>query len=185
MSQKKVDLGKYNTSNYNPGAGPTRRILWYFVNAIFLYSWLLPVSSLKCRLLVLFGARIGKGVVIKPRVNIKYPWHLVVGDNVWIGEGAWIDNLVRVTLGNNVCISQNAYLLTGNHDYKDVVFGLIAEEITIDQGAWVGACSIVCPGVHMFEHSILSVGSVLTKNTEPCGIYQGNPAKHIRKRIIR
>lgn len=162
-----------------------RQVLWYLVNAIVFHSWLFPFSAVKQRLLVMFGAKIGKGVVIKPRVNIKYPWRLNVGDNVWIGEGVWIDNLAFVSLASNVCISQDAYLLTGNHDYSDHAFGLITSGITVDKGAWIGARSLVCPGVHVAGHAVLTAGSVLTKDADSYGIYQGNPAKLVRKRVIR
>ena len=59
-------------------------------------SWF-PISGFKRFLLRLFGAKIGKGVVIKPCVNIKYPWKLRIGNYVWIGENVWIDNLDTVT----------------------------------------------------------------------------------------
>ena len=64
-----------------------------------------------------------KGVVIKPNVKIKYPWNLYIGNNSWLGEKVWIDNLDIVSVGNNCCISQGAYLLTGNHDYRSEYFG--------------------------------------------------------------
>ena len=73
--------------------------------------------GIKVALLRAFGANIGKGLVIKNNVIIKSPWYLTIGDNCWLGEGCWIDNLDRVTIGSNVCISQGAMLLTGNHDY--------------------------------------------------------------------
>jgi len=96
----------------------------------------------------------------------------------------WIDNLAKVEIGDNVCISQGAYLLTGNHNYKEETFDLIVKEIIIEDGVWIGAKSIVCPGVRLKTHSILTVGSVLTSDAEEYTIYQGNPAKSIRKRII-
>jgi putative colanic acid biosynthesis acetyltransferase WcaF len=133
----------------------------------------------------IFGASVGAGVVIKPRVNIKYPWFLEIGDNVWIGEDVWIDNLASVVIGNNVCISQGAYLLTGNHDYKDKYFGLVTAGITVHDGAWIGARCLVCPGADIAEHVVLTVCSVLSaQHTEPYGIYQGNPARLVKQREI-
>ncbi len=179
-----MDLSKYNNSSYYPGAGIIKRLSWYVVNAFFFDSWLLPHSGIKSFLLRLFGANVGVGVVIKPRVNIKYPWNIVIGDHVWIGEGVWMDSLAMINLGSNICISQEAYLLTGNHDYKDPAFGLITRQINIEDGAWVGTKAIVCPGTLMRKNSVLSVGSVLTSDTEDNGLYQGNPAKFIRERKI-
>ena len=135
-------------------------------------------------MLRLFGAKIGKGVLIKPYVTIKYPWYLEIGDFTWIGEHVWIDNLAQVKIGAHVCISQGAYLLTGNHDYKKSGFDLIVKDITIEDAVWIGAKSVVCPGVICKTHSILSVGSVLSNDMEPYGIYKGNPAIKIKDRKI-
>ena len=132
----------------------------------------------------MFGAKVGHGVVIKPSANIKYPWFLEIGDHCWIGEGVWIDNLAWVRLGSHVCISQGAMLLTGNHDYKKSTFDLITKEITIENGCWIGAKSIVCPGVTCKSHAVLSVGSVATQDLSAYTIYQGNPASEVRKRVI-
>jgi putative colanic acid biosynthesis acetyltransferase WcaF len=158
--------------------------LWYLTNAVFFRNPLLPFSFLKIILLRMFGAKIGNGVVIKPAVNIKCPWHLVVGDYVWIGENVWIDNLVKIELQDNSCISQGAMLLTGNHHYKKSTFDLIAKEIIIEEGAWVGAQTVVCPGVILRSHSILTVGSVATKSLDAYGIFTGNPAIKVRERKI-
>ena len=178
------DLEHYRVTGYSPGGNAVSRILWYYVNAIIFNSALFPIYGLKRALLRWFGAQIGKGVVIKPDVNIKYPWRLRVGDFSWIGEGVHIDNLANVSIGANACISQGAYLLTGNHDYTTIQFSLITGEIALEDGAWVGARSVVCPGRTMRRNAILTAGSVLTKDAEANGIYAGNPAVLMRKRSI-
>ncbi len=180
---KKVDLLKFNNSWYKPGSS-IKRFVWYFKNLILLKSSLPWPNAFKVFALRFFGAKVGRNVLIKPNVNIKYPWFLEIGDNVWIGEGVWVDNLGKVKIGNNVCISQGAMLLCGNHNYKKETFDLIVGDIILEDGVWVGAKSIVCPGVTMKSHSILTVGSVLTKDSEEYGIYQGNPAVLVKKRII-
>lgn len=179
-----VDLSSFDNNWYNPGRGPVVRALWYIVNACVFNSYLFPFSGLKVILLRLFGAKVGKGCVIKPKVNIKYPWKLELGNHCWIGEKVWIDNLDRVTMGNNVCISQGAFLLCGNHNYKKSTFDLMVAPIVIQDGAWVGAKSIICPGVTLGNESVLSVGAVATKNLEARSIYAGNPAEYLRKRNV-
>jgi putative colanic acid biosynthesis acetyltransferase WcaF len=147
-------------------------------------SYLLPFASLKRMILRFFGARIGKGVNIKPKVNVKYPWMLEVGDYVWIGEGVWIDNLAPVKIGANACVSQGALLLTGNHNYKKSTFDLIMRPITLEEGAWIGAKATVCPGVTVHSHAILTVGSVATRDLDAYTIYSGNPAAKVKERIM-
>jgi putative colanic acid biosynthesis acetyltransferase WcaF len=132
----------------------------------------------------MFGAKIGTGVVIKPGVNIKYPWFLEMGDHCWIGEEVWIDNLALVSIGNNVCLSQGAYLLTGSHDYKKRSFDLITKPIILEDGVWIGAKATVCLGITCHAHSVLAVGSIATSDLEPYSIYQGNPAIKKRERVI-
>lgn len=179
-----VDLSRYNNSWYHPGKNFMVRLLWFIINAILFKTSVAPFPSLKCFSLRLFGARIGSGVVIKPCVNIKYPWRLQIGNHVWIGEGVWIDNLGDVRIGNNVCISQGAMLLCGNHNLRKETFDLMVGDITIEDGVWIGAKAIVCPGVTCSTHSVLTTGSVATKNLEPYGIYQGNPAVLKKYRTI-
>lgn len=140
--------------------------------------------SFKLMILKLFGAKIGKRVYLKPCVLIKSPWNLVIGDDCWIGENVWIDNLDKVCIGNNVCISQGALLLTGNHDYTISSMPYRNAPIVIEDGVWIGAKSVVCPGVIVHENAILTVGSVATKEMVANGIYQGNPAILIRIRKI-
>lgn len=181
---KYVDLSYYDNSWYHPGGNFPKRLFWYFINVLFFINPLNPSSCIKVGLLRLFGAKIGKGVVIKPGVNIKYPWNLEVGNYTWIGENVWIDNLVKVKVGSNVCISQGAMLLCGNHNYKKSTFDLMVGEIELEDGAWVGAQSIVCPGVKLYSHSMLGVQSVANHNLEAYAIYHGNPAKKVRDRMI-
>lgn len=178
----KTDLSSFDNNWYNPG-NKWKILLWYFTNVfIFRQSWLTS-SSVKTGLLKMFGAKIGKGVIIKPKVNIKYPWLLEIGNHCWIGEEAWIDNLAKVTLEDHVCISQGAFLECGNHNYKKASFDLIVKSITLKEGAWIGAKSNVVPGITVGSHAILTMGSTATSNLEDYGIYSGNPATFIRQRI--
>jgi putative colanic acid biosynthesis acetyltransferase WcaF len=184
MNLAKTSLNKFNNHWYKPGANKVKMLLWYFTNLIFFTSRWLPDSGFKVFLLRVFGAKVGTGVIIKPAVNIKYPWRLNIGNHVWIGEGVWIDNLDDVIIGDHVCISQGAMLLCGNHNYKKTSFDLIVGRIILEEGSWIGAQTVVCPGVICKSHSLLTVGSIATHHLEAYTIYQGNPAKPLRKREI-
>jgi putative colanic acid biosynthesis acetyltransferase WcaF len=180
-----VNNSNFNNSWYYPGRNYFVRIVWYIVNSLIFNSYLFPFYQLKIRLLKLFGARVGIDVIIKPKVSIKYPWNLYIGSFVWIGENVWIDNLDQIMIGDNVCISQGAMLLTGNHDYSKNSFDLICKPITLENGVWIGAKSVVCPGVICKSHSVLTVGSIATKDLAQYFIYQGVPALPLRKREIK
>ena len=184
MARNKTDLSAFSNAWYKPGRSFLVRTIWFVCNLI-LFKSAFPFYAPKRFLLRLFGARVGRGLIIKPHVSIKYPWRLEIGNNVWIGEYAWIDNLALVRLKDNSCISQGVLLLCGNHNYKKTSFDLVTGEILLEEGAWAGARSVVCGGVHMGSHSLLTVGSVATHSLEPYWIYQGNPAQKVREREIK
>jgi putative colanic acid biosynthesis acetyltransferase WcaF len=180
----KTHLSTYSNYPFHPGGNAFKRLVWFYLNAFFFKTSLIPSSRFKVSLLRLFGAKIGKNVTIKPCVNIKYPWFLTIGDETWIGENVWIDCLVAVNIGANVCLSQGAILLTGSHDYKKTSFNLITKELTLEDGVWIAAGAIVNPGVTAASHSVLTSGSVATQNLLPYAVYQGNPAIKTRERNI-
>ena len=180
----KTDLSKYNTNHYSSG-NIFARIFWYFTNILVFKSSFFTSYSIKRIALKIFGAKIGKNVIIKPNVNIKYPWKLQLGDHVWIGEGAWIDNLDSVIIGDHCCVSQGALLICGNHDYTKITFDLVVKPIVLEDGVWIGAKSVVCPGVVARTHAILTAGSTISKDMQAYSIYRGNPAEKVKSRDIK
>lgn len=181
---KAVDLSGYSSNGFDRGAGLVKENIWLMVNLLLFRFCPANLSTLKCLMLRLFGARIGENVTIKARVNITFPWKLVVGSHVWLGEECWLLNLAPVVIGDHVCISQRAVLCTGNHDYTRVGFQLITKPITLENGAWIGAGSWVGPGVTVGSHAVLALGSVTTQSLVPYGIYRGNPASLVKQRVI-
>ena len=178
----KTDLSKYNNDWYKPG-NKFIRFLWFFVNVFFLQSKLCPFNNVKVFLLRIFGAQVGNNVIIKPGVNIKYPWKLKIGNHVWIGEKVWIDNLDDIIIGDNVCLSQGSMLLCGSHNYKSSTFDLLIGKIIIEDGVWIGSKSVVLQNVTCKNHSVLSVNSVASSNLDEYSIYRGNPAVRLKDRV--
>lgn len=136
--------------------------LWYLVNNLIIYSFI-PSSKLRILLLRLFGSSIGNNVIIHPYTSVKYPWKLKVGNNSWIGARVWIDNIESVEIGDNCCISQEVYFCTGNHNFKREEFDLIAEKIIIKNNCWIGAKSVLSPGVIVQDNSIIKLNSTIFK----------------------
>jgi putative colanic acid biosynthesis acetyltransferase WcaF len=174
-------LKDFSSGDYAKG-NPIKVAIWYIINYYVFNSAIPWPYVFKRQLLRLFGAKIGKGLIIKTKVRIKYPWNLQIGEDCWIGESVWIDNLVSVNIGKNVCLSQGVLLLTGNHDYTISTFPYRLGTIILENGVWIGANAVVCPGVICKTHSILTVSSVATKTIGEWGIYAGNPAVFIRER---
>lgn len=176
----KVNFTPYDANNKayaaSIGASRIKQWLWFVCSPLLIRNPLIPFSGFRKWVLELFGASIGIEARIRPGVRIKYPWKLVMGDHVWLGEDCWIDNLTYVQIGSHVCISQGAMLCTGNHNYRSPGFVLIMKPIVLEDGVWIGARALVAPGITAHSHSMLTAGSVATRNMEPFGIYQGNPA---------
>ncbi len=182
--EPRVQLARTHRGGYHPGRPFAVRALWLVVEALVLLNPLVVSYRLKRAVLRLFGASIGEGVLIKPGLHVKYPWRLTVGDHCWLGERAWIDNMEDVVLGSDVVVSQGAYLCTGNHDWSDPAMPLAPQPITVEHGAWIGAFAKVAPGRTIRTGSVLSLGAVALSDTEPWGVYAGNPAVRVGTRVL-
>lgn len=179
-----VELSRFRNPEFQRGAPRWKEALWVFAAAPLVESYL-PGSGWRRTLLRAFGARIGVGVVIKPRLRLKFPWRLSVGAHSWLGEAVWLDNLDWIRIGANCCISQGAYLGTGNHDWADPVFGLITQPIDIADQAWICAQARVAPGSHIGVGAVLAQGAVHGGTLAAWAIAAGNPARVIRQRRLR
>jgi len=179
---------KVNLKNFDPTIGLKRDVskfketCWYLIKMVFFLSAFPFPSKFKSFLLRAFGARIGIGVNIKPRVNFHMPWKLEIGDYVWIGEEVFVLNFEQVKIGNNVCISQRAFLCGGNHDFRDPSFGYRNGPIIIEDGAWVGASCFVGPNVIIGIDTVVTAGSIVTTNLNSNSIYKGNPIAFVKER---
>jgi putative colanic acid biosynthesis acetyltransferase WcaF len=173
---------------FDPAVGLDRgrpkivEMIWYGVKCVLFLTPLPFPSSLKRIVLRCFGARIGRGVVIKPRVNIHLPWKLSVGEHTWIGEEVFILNFEWVTIGAHCCISQRAFLCTGNHDFREPTMPYRNQPIVVNDGAWVGAQTFVAPGVTIGCEAVISAASVVTRDQPPRMVCSGNPSAPVRCR---
>jgi len=174
-------LDRFRNDDFDRGRSAVTEALWLLCEALLVSSWV-PGSRHRVWLLRLFGAQIGHGVVVKPRVQVKFPWRLRVGDHSWIGEGVWVDNLAAVTVGRHCCISQGVYLCTGTHDWSKETFNLDARPIVLEDSVWLCAKSSVGPGVTIREGAVLTMGSLATQELSGWNVFQGVPARLLRAR---
>ena len=176
-----TQLRKFNNVWFDRGRSRFTKSLWLLLSCLLVRSQV-PGSLHRRALLRAFGARIGRRVTVKPGVHVKFPWRLEIGDDSWIGENVWIDNLASVKIGRNCCISQGAYICTGSHDWTSATFDLVVKPVVIEDQAWIAAQSSVGPGVTVREGAVLSMKSLATADLAAWSIYQGVPAKPIKAR---
>ncbi len=167
-------------SRFDRGASRWVEALWYACKSVFFLSPIPFPSAWKCAILRAFGARIGRDVTIHPRVNIKFPWRLEIGDHVWIGEEVFLLNLAPVRIGSHCCLSQRAFLCTGSHNYRRDTFDLVLAPVTIESESWLAAQCFVAPGVTIGPNSVIGAGSIVTRDVPPKTLAAGNPAAPIR-----
>jgi len=147
---------------------------------LFMHSIPIP-SRVKVAALRAFGAKVGKGVVIRSRVEISFPWRLELGDFVWIGNDVTLLSLAAIRIGSHCCLSQRAFLCSGSHDFRKTTFDLVVNPIVVNDGCWIAANSFVAPGVTFGSGSMCAAYSVVVKDVEPMTIVGGNPAKLINR----
>ena len=171
-----MKLEMYDSSDFDRGAPRWKRGLWVIVRGVFFQNPCPWGSAFRSALLRYFGAKIGKGVGIGSNVNISFPWRLVVGDHVWIGDDVGILSLAQVTIESSVCVARRSFLCTGSHDMRREDFKLKVAPILIRTGSWIAIGSLILPGVTIGEGAVVSAGSVVLKDVPPNCLVRGNPA---------
>ena len=152
-------LSGFSGAGYDRGRPLPVQAAWVAVQHLVFVKWWFP-PRLRPAVLRAFGARVGEGVVIRSRVRVHWPWKLEVGDACWIGEGAWVLNLEQVTLGHDVCVSQEALLCTGSHDRHSPTFEFDNAPVTLLDGSWVAARAVVLRGVTVGREAVVAAGAV-------------------------
>lgn len=158
--------------------------IWWLVQACFfstspqfMYGW-------RRFLLRAFGAKIGRGVIIRPSVRITYPWKLSIDDYAWVGDNVELYTLADIYIGKNSVISQRSYLCTGSHYLHKTNFEIYAKPIVINDGVWLATDVFVAPGITVGENAVVGARSSVFSDVEAGFIYFGSPARRARKRIF-
>jgi putative colanic acid biosynthesis acetyltransferase WcaF len=184
LGRETVNLGSFANPEFDRGAPAWKELAWLTTRGVLFEHGHVGVNALRYRALLAYGAKVGSGLVMRRNCRVTFPWKLDLGDNVWLGEDAWLLNLAPIQVGSNVCISQRAFLCTGNHDWSDPRFRLVTAPIRVEDGAWVGAAAFVGPGVTIGSHAVVAAGSVVTTDMPPYMICGGNPCRPLRERRI-
>jgi putative colanic acid biosynthesis acetyltransferase WcaF len=156
--------------------------LWWIVQGTlfawspqFMYGW-------RRFLLRLFGAKISKGVLIRPSVRFTYPWKVTIGEYSWIGDDVTLYSLGEILIGKNTVMSQKSYLCTGSHDFNKVAFDIYAKPINIEDEVWVATDVFIAPGVTIGKGAVVGARSTVLHDLPGGMICYGNPAKAVKKR---
>lgn len=171
-----VRLDEFTNDDFDRGRSRPIEACWRTIEGVLFDSWL-PGSIWRTFLLRFFGAIVGRGVIIKPHVRVKFPWKLRIGDHSWIGESVWIDNLAQVSIGSHCCVSQGVYLCTGNHRWDTSTFDLEIKSIVINDQCWIGAMARIGPGVVVAEGAVIGLGEIVTQDVPSWTIYTASQTR--------
>jgi len=177
------DLSKFRLPDNFRGKNALIVQLWWFTQSTlfalsprFAYGW-------RRFLLRLFGAEIGKKVLVRPSAKITYPWKLKIGDWSWIGDDVVLYTLGEIEIGKNTVISQKSYICTGSHDMYSENFDIFAEKIVIKDGCWIATDVFVAPGVVIEKNVVVGARSSVFHSLPENSICLGTPAKPVKKRF--
>lgn len=160
------DLSGFTGAGYDVGRGKPAQALWLLTSGLVFTRWWCP-ARLRVAILRAFGAQIGADVLVRHRVRVHWPWKLTVGDRSWIGEGAWLLNLEPITIGSDVCISQEVLLCSGSHDRNSPTFEFDNAPIVIGDGAWIATRATVLRGVVIGADAVVGAQALVTSTVPP------------------
>lgn len=180
-----VDLRRYDQSWFERGRPGWYILLWWLVQALLFPLTPHSAHGLRVWLLRRFGARIGRGVSIRPTARFTYPWKVKIGDYSWVGDDVVFYSLDQITLGEHCVISQKSYLCTGSHDPQDPAFGLQTAPIVIGNGAWLATDCFVAPGVQIGANAVIGARSTVLKDIPNQQVCWGSPCQPRYERVMQ
>jgi len=157
--------------------------LWWIVQSTLFRASPQVAYGWRRFLLRLFGCSVGKGVMIRPTVEITYPWKVTIGDYSWIGHDVTLYSLGELHIGANVVVSQSSYLCTATHDMQNPSFDIYDRPVFIEDEVWIAADVFVSPGVRIGRGAVVGARSTVFHDLPPMMLSIGNPAKPVRPRL--
>ncbi len=109
--------------------------------------------------------------------------NVFIGHNTRIGIGSVLIGPVHI--GDHVRLAQNVVVSALNHNYQDVSLpiseqGITTSDVYIGDETWIGANSVILPGIFIGKHCVIAAGSVVTKNVSSYSVVAGNPARVVK-----
>jgi putative colanic acid biosynthesis acetyltransferase WcaF len=157
-------------------------LLWQLAQAILIGLSPQPFYAWRRCVLRLFGAQIGRKVLLRATARVTFPWKVEIGDFSWIGDHVEIYSLDRVSIGRHAVISQRSYLCTGSHDMHDIAFSYLTAPITIEDQAWIASDVFIAPGVTIGRGAVVGARSTVFADIPAAMVAFGEPAQIKRKR---
>lgn len=165
-----------------------RRILklyWHLYDArdfVMEMAGILPSHVLRLAVFRLLGVKVGKKTSIHRKVRVYRPSKVSIGSNTVVNRSVLLDGRLGLYIGDNVSISEEASILTLEHDPNSPTFDTRGGSVRVEARVFVGARAMILPGVTVGEGAVVAAGSVVTRDVPPFAIVAGVPAGKIGER---
>ena len=179
------DLSKFKMPPNFRRASALKVQLWWLVQATLFKCSPQVLYGFRAFLLRLFGAKVGKSVVIRPTVTVTYPWNVSIGDYAWIGDDVVLYSLGEIHIGHHAVVSQRSYLCTGDHDHTKIDFPIRGHKIVVEDEAWVATDVYIAPNVIIGRGAVIGARSSVFKDMPEGYICLGSPCKPIKPREMQ
>ena len=187
MSDPVQDLRNFKTPDGFRGRPAWFVQMWWVVQGTVFRLSPMFMYGFRSWLLRMFGAKIGKGVRVRPSARITYPWKVSIGDWSWIGEEAVLYSLDQIDIGSNVSISHRCYLCAGSHDYSKPEFPYIVDSvktrISVGDEVWLANDVFVGPGVSIGRGAVVGARSNAFYSLPAMMVCFGTPAEARKPRF--
>lgn len=126
----------------------------------------------------------GNNLYIEPPFHCDYGCHIRIGENFYANYDCIIIDVCKVTIGDNVFFGPRVGIYTAGHPIDAEIRNTNLEfgkPITIGNNVWVGANTVINPGVQIGNNVVIGSGSVVTKDIPDHVVAVGNPCKVLRE----
>ena len=182
-----AELDLKNYCNKHSAYNKLARMVWNVVWLLFFRTT--PRGNLfrpwRIVLLKMFGANVEWTSNVLPSCRIWQPWKLRMGAYACLSENVDCYTVDEVSIGEQATVSQGAVLCTAGHDISSRTMALVAAPIHIGSNAWVSGWTVILPGVQIGDGAVVAAGAVVAKDVDSWTVVGGNPAKFIKKRIVK
>lgn len=166
------------------GRSPLAVQIWWLAQATLFRCSPQIAYGFRRWLLRLFGAKVGKKVLIRPSATITYPWKVSIGDYSWIGDDVVLYSLAPIHIGDHVVVSQRSYVCAADHNPSLRAFPIRERPVRIEHGAWIAADVFIGPGVTVGAGAVVGARSSVFKPVPAAMICHGNPCRPVRRRTM-
>ena len=184
MMRESMQTTPYLFENPHSRRNLVGRLVWRITWGLLFRPTPWFLGAWRTFLLRRFGARLGFAR-FNATAEVWAPWRLEAGNNVAVDRGVNLYNVFGIKLGHRVIISQGAFLCSATHDYHDPSYALAGGCITVEDDCWIAAEAFIGPGVTIGQGAVVGARAVVVKDVPAWTVVAGNPARVIRKRILR